>query len=245
MKSQIKRIAVTSCFAVMSLIASAQIRPNDNLPLPPVEGPGMGPLHHGPQDIGPQRGLALRELTTLSGKVLAYQTNDRYAYNTFTLQNGRQVVTVRFPEQLGKQLMSAAGKGQSVTVTGFKDNGPDGEGVFQMASLVVGSTRIADTPPAIPVVPAVAQSGTYTGSISDFRRNPDGVIRGISLGNKLQIDLPPPAIEQLQSLLKTGDRIKVNGFKDTPPSGVVLAAGAPTVVHPETIEVNGKTYLLR
>ncbi|RZK77325.1 MAG: hypothetical protein EOO85_09115 [Pedobacter sp.] len=61
----------------------------------------------------------------------------------------------------------------------------------------------------------------------------------------MQVDLPPAAIEQLQPLLKTGDKVKVNGFKESSPSGVALVADAPTVIHPQSIEVNGQTYLLR
>lgn len=245
MKSQIKRTAITACFALMSVVALAQVRPNDNLPLPPARVPGEMPPRPERHRGGLEPGNPLKVLTSLSGKVIAYQANDRHIYNSFTLQNGSQVITVRFPEQLGKQLMSAAGKGKSVTVKGFTDNGPDGVNVFQMASLLVDGTQIVDTPPTVPIEPVNVPSGTFTGKISDFKRDQGGAIRGLSLDNKVEIDLPPPAVEQLQSLLKAGDKVVVTGFKDTAPSGVALETGAPTVVRPQTIEINGQTYLLR
>lgn len=245
MKSQIKKTALTAGFALMSIVAFAQVHPTDHVPAPPTRVPGEVAPPPAPQRGGLERGPALKVLTTLNGKVIAYQTNDRYIYNRFTLQNGNQVITVRFPEQLGKQLMSTAAKGKSVTVKGFTDNGPDGINVFQMAGLSVDGTQIADTPPSVPSTPVSTPSGTFTGKISDFKRDQGGAIRGLSLDNKVEIHLPPHAIEQLQSLLKTGDQIKVTGIKDTPPSGVALETGAPTIVHPETIEINGQTYLLR
>ena len=244
MKSQIKKTAITACFALMSIVTLAQVRPNDNPPTPPAGGPGEMLPRPG-RNRGGLEGGVLKVLTSLNGKVIAYQTNDRYIYNSFTLQNGNQVITVRFPEQLGKQLMSAAAKGKSVTVKGFTDNGPDGVNVFQMASLLVDGKQIVNTPPTTPVLPVNAESGIFTGKISDFKRDQGGAIRGLNVDNKIQIDLPPPAIEQLQSLLKAGDKVKVTGIKDTPPSGVALETGAPTIVHPETIEINGQTYLLR
>ncbi|WP_412465962.1 hypothetical protein [Pedobacter sp. KLB.chiD] len=245
MKSKIKKTATTACFALMSIVTFAQLRPTDNLPALPAGVPEQMPPNPGLHRRGIEKGPGLKALTSLSGKVIAYQTNDRYIYNRFTLQNGNQVITVRFPEQLGKQLMSIAAKGKSVTVKGFTDNGPEGINVFQMASLSVDGTQIADTPPSVPVTPVSAPSATFTGKISDFKRDQGGAIRGLSLDNKVEINLPPHAIEQLQSLLKAGDKVTVTGIKDTPPSGVALEAGAPAIIHPETIEINGQTYLLR
>lgn len=178
MKSQIKKTAITACFALMSIVTLAQVRPNDNPPAPPI-GPGEMLPHPG-RNRGGLEGGALKVLTSLNGKVIAYQTNDRYIYNSFTLQNGSQAITVRFPEQLGKQLMSAAAKGKSVTVKGFTDNGPDGVNVFQMASLLVGGTQIADSPPTVPIAPVNAQSGTFTGKISDFKRDQEVQSAGLA-----------------------------------------------------------------
>lgn len=245
MKSQIKKTAITAGFTLMSIATFAQVRPTDNVPAPPTRVPGEMPPPPAPQRGGLERGHALKVLTSLNGKVIAYQTNDRYIYNRFTLQNGSQVITVRFPEQLGKQLMSAAAKGKSVTVKGFTDNGPDGVSTFQMASLSVDGKQIVDTPPSLPIAPVSATSETFTGKINEFKRDQGGAIRGLSLDSKVEIDLPPHAIEQLQPLLKAGDKVKVTGIKDTPPSGVALETGAPTVIHPETIAINGQTYLLR
>lgn len=245
MNKQIKSTAITACFTLMSVLAMAQVNGPEKIKAPVAGERGPIPPPPGKHKGGPERREALKVLTSVSGKVIAYQANDRYAYNSFTLQNGSQVTTVRFPEQLGKQLMGAAGKGQSVTVKGFTDSTDNKANVFQLVSLSVNGTQIMDVPPTIPIVPATTQPGLFTGTISNFKRDQQGMIRGINLDSKVQVDLPPAAIEQLQPLLKTGDKVKVNGFKESSPSGVALVADAPTVIHPQSIEVNGQTYLLR
>lgn len=246
MKNQIRRIAFTACFALISGIAFAQVPPSDNVPPPPPAGPGQ--LAPPPMDRikkGPERGVDLKTVNMLSGKIIAYLTNDRYIYNSFTLQSGAQIVTVRFPEHLGQALMNAAKKGETITVKGFTDPGPDGVSSFQLISAAAGRNQIADTPPVAPVQPITAVAKTYTGNINSLKKDERGMINGIYLNNKVLVDLPPHAALQLQSLLRIRDRIEASGFTDTPPSGAVLAANAPAMIHPQTLTINGQTYLLR
>lgn len=250
MKNQISKIALTACLSLMAGLAFAQAPNANNVapPPPPVGRPGEMPPPPpipGMPNAGPVLNGELKTLTVLTGKITAYVANDRYIYNCFTMQTGNQLSTVEFPEGLGLQLMNAAKKGETITVKGFNDVGPDGVSRFHFVSATAGKSQIADTPPATPLEPVTAVAKTYTGSIIDFKRDQLGGINGLNLDNKIVVDLPSHVMQQLQTLLKTGDKIEVSGFKDTPPAGVALVANAPTMIHPETITVNGQTYLLR
>jgi len=249
MKNQMKKLVAAGLLIICGTYVAAQVPPPAPMPpaaagasgLLPSPAPDNGPFQPG----GPRRQPTLQSLTTINGRVIAYTANDRYAYNSLTLQGNNGTTNVRFPEHLGQQLMNAAKKGEKITVKGFSMTGPDGITAFQLVTATVGSTQIIDTPPVPPAQSVTPEPKTYSGSISDFRRDPQGTINGLTLDNKVVIDLPPPATAQLQALLKTGDKVDVSGFKDTTPAGVVLAAGAPMFIHPQTITLNGQTYLLR
>ncbi|EHQ27685.1 hypothetical protein [Mucilaginibacter paludis] len=253
MKTQIKKLAAAALLIGSCAYVSAQVPPAVNIPPAPIGPPGVAtppPLANGPllpNAAGPQPlpQQQLQSLTTISGKIAGYLTNDRYAYNAFTLQASSNTTTVMFPEHLGQQLMNAAKKGATITVKGFTATGPDGVSTFQLVTATAAGVQINDMPPVPPAQPIITEAKTYSGNISDFRRDPQGMVNGLNLDNKVMVDLPPPATVQLQSLLKKGDQLEVSGFKDTPPAGVVLASNAPLLIHPQTITLKGQTYLIR
>ena len=210
------------------------------MPPPPAGRPGHGPRG---ADRGPMAGL--QTLTTISGKLSNYVANDRFVYNGFTLQENSQTVLVRFPEHIGSQLMAAAKKGESISVTGFSQTGPDGIAAFQLVTAKAGGTLVTDTPPLPVVQPVSPLQQNFAGTITDFRRNQNGMISGVVLSNKEVVPLPPPVIEQLQAYLKSGLAIQGTGFKDVLPVGAVAAPGMLVFIHPQTITLNGQTYLVR
>lgn len=247
MKSLIKKIALISCLTVGSVSLFAQIPPQ--APPPPPTGPAAPPAPGMPPAPGP--GLAqpplqgnLRTLTTISGKVTAYLANDRGIYDGFTLQSSGQSYTVRFADYLGEKLMATAKKGAYLSVSGFADVDPQGINAFHLVSAKAGSTVITDTPPPAPAVPPVQDIKNYSGSITDFRKDMQGNINGVILGNKEIVQLPPPVIAQLQGLLKSGEKIEVTGFRVIPPAGAIMAE-QNTLIDPQTITLNGQTYLVR
>lgn len=245
MKNQLKKAGITACFALFSGMAMAQL--TTPIVPPPPAGAGKGEFSPPAGSLpGRPEGVAeLKTLTAITGTISAYLTNDRYAYNGLTLRSGSQSITVRFSEQLGQILMNAAKKGEQITVKGFTDRGPDGVSIFHLVSATAGNTQIVETPPVQPAQAMAAESRTYSGSLREFKRDQDGRVTGLNLDNKVWVDLPPHTWKQLQPLLKTGEKIEVSGFKDTPASGVVLAANAPSIIHPQTITIGGQTYLLR
>ena len=255
MKNQLKRLAVIACLSITVMAAKAQAPvppPNGNMPPPPalmVPGNNVPPPPVLADATPGRRGRkgqqqGLQTLTTVSGKVTGYVVNDRNIYNAFTLLNGSQTVTVRFPDHMGEQLMADAKKGETISVNGFTDTNPQGVSEFHLVSAKVGSTQLTDTPPAPPTTLPAPEIKNYSGSIRDFRKDLQGNINGVILDNKDVIELPPLVTSQLLPVLKNGEKIEVTGFKVVPPTGVVMAQQTNSI-RPQTITLNGQTYLVR
>ena len=213
-------------------------------PPPPPGGPqGMTP----PPPGGPGRrgpGRPLQQLTTVSGTLAGYLNNDRYEYDGFMLQNSGQTVTVRFPAHLGEQVMRVAKKGAAVTVQGFYETSPEGANEFHLVSLQSGGATMTDIPPIPPATPPVEQPENFAGTISDLRKNREGMMDGIILGSNKVVDLPPATAEQLTALLRPGESVSGSGVRVVRPVGVVTVRATETI-RPQTLTVNGQTYLVR
>lgn len=207
---------------------------------PPPGAPGMGPV----REPGRGPGGQLQQLIAVSGTVTDYLSNDRYIYDGFTLQNSGQTLTVRFPAHLAEKLMRAAKKGAAVSVQGFYEVSPDGANEFHLVNAEAGGSVLTDMPPAAPATPPAEVQQQYSGTIKDLRRNRDGVADGILIGDKEVVDLPPGVSAQLQVLLKPGLAISGTGTKVVLPAGVVMARDMETI-RPQTITINGQTYLAR
>ena len=251
MKNRIKTTLLLIAFSITGTIVFAQTPPPGAVPPPSPVPDGIAPpgppmanvqARRGRNERMPRRGLTV--LTSVSGNVVAYIANDQNVYNAFTLQTANQTMTVRFPDHLGAQLMRDAKKGESITVNGFIDTDPQGMNVFHLVSAKAGGNQIIDTPPALPVVTDAPELKNYDGTISDFRKDMQGNINGVILNSKEIIELPPHVSAQLQGMIKTGEKILVTGFKMVPPAGVVMAR-ENSVINPQTITLNGQTYLVR
>ena len=240
MKNSFKQTAIATCLVLTGLWSCAQVPPS---PTPPgAPAPGLMP----PPPPGPvgAPGARLQQLMPVSGKITAYLANDRYEYDGFTLQGTDQTVTVKFPAHLGEQLMKTVKPGTAVTVNGYYETSPLGANEFHLVNVQAGTTLITDAPPVAPVTPPAEEMKTISGTISDFRRGPDGSINGVLLSGKEVVDLPPAAAQQLQTLLTTGQKLSVTGIKATPPQGVVVAENRQ-LIRPQTITISGQTYMVR
>jgi hypothetical protein len=243
MKIPFKVTAIIAGILFSALWSCAQVPPPPN----PANSPALTPPPPGPPGQprpGPQPPNSLQQLTAVNGKVSGYLTNDRYEYDGLSLQAGNNTITVRFPAHLGAQVMKSAPKGSEITINGFYENSPLGANEFHLVNATIGNTVITDALPAANVTPPAEVQQNFTGSISDFRRGPDGMVNGLILGGKEVIELPPPAAGQLQGLLTAGEKISGTGIKTIPPDGVVMAQNLQ-VIHPQTLTVNGQTYLIR
>lgn len=246
MKNQSKKMSLLAFMLVTGSFVYAQNPANPpapgpmSPPPPALGGPAKPMPPRGPKDLN----ASLRKLTTITGKVVAYTANDRNMYDGFTLDNNGKTIAVRFPGHLGAQLMHDAQKGQTITVNGFTDTDPQGKSSFRMVSATANGSQIVDLPPAPPIVTAAPKLKNYESTINQFRKDREGRTTGVILNSKEIIELPPHVTEQLQGLLKTGEKIAVTGFEVNPPAGVVMA-GNNTLINAQTIAINGQTYLVR
>lgn len=236
MKNLMKRSALVALVLLSALCSQAQ-QPGLTPPPPPAPA---GPGAPGP---GPMRPAGLAQLTTINGKVVDYVANDRYEYDGFSLQTSDKTVIVKFPARLAAQLMKTAEKGSSVTVSGAMDDGPDGS-TFRLYSLKAGSNTVTDTPPAGEQTPPAETFKNFSGTISDLNHDQKGMINGVILNGKTLVSLPPPAIEQLASYLKTGTELSGSGVQRALPEGVVLAKQLD-LTDARTLSIGGQTYLIR
>lgn len=213
------------------------------------DGPKAGPdgLKAGP-DGGPKGGQ-VQVLTDVRGTLASYQArNDEQVYDAFVLRPSGSAApdTIHFPRHLGQQLTSAVKAGSSITVTGFRQVGPDGRSNFHFVSLTNGSQTVRDTPPVRPTTAPTEESATVRGTISQVRRGPRGEVKSLLLSDQSILQLPPRAVEQLADKLTTGASIEATGTLRTAHAGEALATTtAPRVVRAETLTLGGNKYLVR
>ena len=213
--------------------------------------PPRGPHGPGPKEGGPkgEHGGRVQALSDLRGTLTSYvASNDEQVYDAFVLRpESGAVDTVRFPRHLGQQLQAAAKAGSTVTVSGFRNAGPDGRSRFHFVSLSSGSQTISNTPPARPTTPPTEETTTAKGTIKELRRDPKGKIRGLVLSDQTVVQLPPHAVEQLSDKLTVGATVEATGNLRAAQPGEARVAGttAPRVVHPQTLALGGVKYLVR
>lgn len=211
-------------------------------------GPKGGP--NGPKEgPGGAKGGQAQVLTDVRGTLASYQArNDEQVYDAFVLrpEGNAAADTIHFPRHLGQQLTSAVKAGSSITVTGFRQAGPDGRSRFHFVSLTSGSQTVRDTPPVRPTTAPTEESATVRGTISQVRRGPRGEVKSLLLSDQSILQLPPRAVEQLADKLTTGASIEATGTLRTAHPGEALATtNAPRVVRAETLTLGGNKYLVR
>jgi hypothetical protein len=224
---------------------------------PPASGPGAGgpggPRPQGPN--GPKGGPAgapggqVQVLRDVRGTLASYQArNDEQVYDTFVLrpEGSAAADTIHFPRHLGQQLTAAAKAGSSITVTGFRQAGPDGRSRFHFVSLTSSGQTIRDTPPQRPATAATEESATVKGTIRELRRGPRGEIKSLVLSDQSILQLSPRAVEQLADKLTTGASLEASGTVRGTHPGEALATTTPVrVVRAETLTLGGNKYLVR
>jgi len=225
-------------------------------PPPPIggprgtQGPG-GPRPKGPQggpNAGPQGGQ-VQVLSDMRGTLASYQArNDEQVYDAFVLRPEGSAApdTIHFPRHLGQQLTSAVKAGSSVTVTGFRQAGPDGRSRFHFVSLASGGQTMRDTPPVRPTTTPTQETATVKGTIRELRRGPRGEVKSLVLSDQSILQLSPRAVEQLADKLTAGASLEATGTLRTAHPGEALATTTPVrIVRAETLTLGGNKYLVR
>jgi hypothetical protein len=140
--------------------------------------------------------------------------------------------------------MAAAKAGAAISVQGYYETTPEGLQVIHLVNATAGSQTIYDCPPAEPANPPTETIRSFTGTITDLRRDRQGTPSGIVLSGNRVIELPPGVYEQLQAYLTPGTTVSGSGSLPTTPPGVVFARNNPTI-RPQTLTLNGQTYMVR
>ncbi|MGI4759481.1 MAG: hypothetical protein ACRYF0_02155 [Janthinobacterium lividum] len=218
------------------------------------QGPG-GPGPKGPHDKGPKggsdgpRGGQVQVLSDVRGTLASYQArNDEQVYDAFVLRPEGSAApdTIHFPRHIGQQLTSAVKAGSSVTVTGFRQAGPDGRSRFHFVSLTSGGQTVRDTPPVRPTTAPTEESATVKGTIRELRRGPRGEVKSLVLSDQSILQLSPRTVEQLADKLTTGASLEATGTLRTAHPGEALATTTPVrIVRAETLTLGGNKYLVR
>ena len=218
------------------------------------QGPG-GPGPDGPGRKGPKggpggpQGGQVQVLSDVRGTLASYQArNDEQVYDAFVLRPEGSATpdTIHFPRHLGQQLTSAVKAGSSVTVTGFRQAGPDGRSRFHFVSLTSGGQTVRDTPPVRPTTAPTEESATVKGTIRELRRGPRGEVKSLVLSDQSILQLSPRAVEQLADKLTAGASIEATGTLRTAHPGEAMASTTPVrIVRAETLTLGGNKYLVR
>jgi len=224
---------------------------------PPAGGPGAeGPGGPRPQGLnGPKGGPAgalsgkVQVLNDVRGTLASYQArNDEQVYDAFVLRPEGSAApdTIHFPRHIGQQLTAAAKAGSSVTVTGFRQAGPDGRSRFHFVSLTSGGQTIRDTPPQRPTTVPTVETATVKGTIRELRRGPRGEVKSLVLSDQTILQLSPRAVEQLADKLTAGASLEASGTVRGTHPGEAMATTTPVrVVRAETLTLGGNKYLVR
>jgi len=238
MKNGFKKTALIAAVLLSALWCRAQ-QPGELPPpqFPPARVSGNSAPPHIPGPAG------LTQLVSLEGRITNYTANDRYEYDTFALSTGDKTITVKFPAPLAAELMKAAPKGASATISGNYDESPEGT-IFRMYSLKKGSNVITDAPLPVDMTPPADKMQDFSGTISDINHDPRGMINSVILNGKTIVSLPPPAVEQLAQYLKTGVSLSGTGIQRAVPQGVVTAKNM-NFTDARTLSIRGQTYLIR
>ena len=245
----------------LALLAAPTIYACSQVPPPPPPPPASGPA--GPQGSPPPTGLpgapvlppppggpagpgprAIQQLVTLQGAVKGYTSSDSNAYDGLTLQSSGQTTSIRFAPHMAASLMAAAKPGSDITIQGFYETTPEGVNAVHLVTANTGNSTIVDTPPAPPVAPAAETVQPFDGTISGIRRDRQSMPNGILLSGDRVLELGPGAYDQLQSGLTPGAHISGTGSTVTTPPGVVPLKNT-RIIHPQTLTLNGQTYMVR
>lgn len=223
-----------------AVLSAAFLCEQTNAQLAPPPPPTARGFRPGSIGLGAEDGL--RPVTTIQGKVAMLTTNDDYVYDGFVILNGTDSVWVKFPPHKGKQVTNVVKTGSTVSVSGSARTNPEGRQDLRFISITAGGQTITDTPPAASPTPVAETNISGSGKITSTQTDRDGRLKGFILDGHTILRMPPHAAEQLAGMVKAGETVSYTGHKKPVSDGEVIA-GNYSIVHTQTITVNGQQYL--
>jgi hypothetical protein len=229
MKSHFFSTTLATVLAICTLTSHAQPAP------PHPEGP------RGPREMHDQ---PLQRLMAFSGQAGEWVANDDYVYDGFYLQTGEGKLLVKFPAHMGNQLTRAIKSGSSITVNGAEHANPEGIREIRMFDITVNGKTFSDTPRAVPGTPKEPVQSSGSGKITALQKARDGKVNGFVIDGKTILRMPPHVVTEIGSLVNTGTGVSFTGVKKSLNDGEAQA-GNYTVIHCQTLTINGTQYLVR
>lgn len=209
-----------------------------------AQPPAPGRLKEGPRPPAGPGIRTLQQVTAYTGKAGEWVNNDDFVYDGFYLQTSQGKSLVRFPSTMGMQLTKLIKAGTDITVNGVEDVNPDGIKEIRMLSISANGQLIQNTPPAAPPVPEAETMMNGSGKITALQKGKEAEVNGYLIDNKTILRIPPHVAAQLNSLAAAGTTVSFTGRKKATNSNEA-SAGNYSIVHCETITINGTQYLAR
>lgn len=222
------------------LITASAITNSVNAQLPAPKEPPHGPHQKAPR----MHDGGLQQVTTVQGSVVKMAANDDFVYDGFYLLSGSDSILVKFPSHMGAQITAAVKTGSTVSVNGVLHYPPFGGKEMRMVSVTANGQTIADVMPATAPTPVVESTVTGNGKITSLQTGREGRVKGFILDGKTILKVPPHIAEQLGAMAQTGAAIAYTGTKKASKTGEV-STGNYSIIHCQTITVNGQQYLVR
>ncbi len=184
-------------------------------------GLGAMPGAHG-QERGPREGAAT------SGRVQELVRNDHGDVDGAILEDGTQI---HFPPHEWDRLAALLAPGQRIDVEGREAFRPRPQKVIEVQRVRSGARDVTvEAPPVRPAPhghgkkgprPAEEQPAQVSGKVERFVTNREGDVDGFALADGTEVKVPPHQGAELQSFLKTGETVQVDGRRHVTPEGEV------------------------
>lgn len=160
--------------------------------------------------------------TMHSGRVEKLLKNDRGDVDGLQFADG---FDVHFPPHIGRRVVELIETGSEASVWGRKETLPRGEVVFEASRIESGKETIQVDRPRPPGGPkgkrGAEQPMNAKGTIAEFTTNHHGDADGLLLSDETEVKFPPHLSDRLQSIVKTGDQVEIDGRRHVTPHGDV------------------------
>ena len=145
---------------------------------------------------------------------------------------------------MGSQFTKAIRTGNTITVNGVEQVNPEGEKEIRFVSVVANGQTIVDSPPAAAPETISDTQISSSGKITAFQKNREGEVNGYIVDGKTILRVPPHVMMQLNAFVTNGAAVSFTGMKKTANNGEA-SNGNYSIVHCQTITINGTQYLTR
>jgi len=205
-----------SCAAQTSAVTAPPPPPPVSADAPPPRPPGLAPR--------PISNAA--SMSTTQATVARFLTNPDGDVDGFLASDG---TLVRFPPHMSAQLTSTVRQGDSVQLSGWRDEG--GNFIAQRIADTRSGQQLIDQPPmpgALPLPRELRGAGlsrlSAQGQVAHVTTAPRGEPDGVILSDGTVIKLTPPVAQQFGSLVRTGATVSARGYGTRNQYGTALQA---------------------